>query len=415
MDVEEFGDLPPALMNRLSQILSKRRMMTSQTLNLFLQPDFTTIDIYDCGKLETEDYIKMFSVIPKVRNLNLRHAGQFKDNVFDYVMERDVPITNLRLDAANLVTNEKWDEFFKHSGRRLESLKFSWLDGTMLDENIAVMVQHCPNLNRLKMAKCTRLGDESIAALSKLKKLEHLSLDFSQSIASATLVDLIAAVGANLKTLSLRNFYDADDSVLDTIHSVCRKLTKLRFCDNDVCTDAAFTNLFTDWPNPSLRQIDFSSCRSLNYEQPDGPADNPIGLASDGFLAMMRHSDSELVRLDIASCRHISREAFEDAFGVPRKLEGDSDTPSKVAKARKLKHVYAYPNLRDTNISFLTKMTTHILAGMFRCAPAMQKVTAFACFNVTDLLVPIGVALIGLPNPQESIVQEGGAIMDMEF
>ena len=48
-DVDEFGDLPQNLLNRLSQILSRRRVITSRTLDLFLRPDLNTIDLYDCG------------------------------------------------------------------------------------------------------------------------------------------------------------------------------------------------------------------------------------------------------------------------------------------------------------------------------------------------------------------------------
>lgn len=48
-DVDEFGDLPQSLLKRLSQILSKRRVVTSRTLDLFLRPDLDAVDIYDCG------------------------------------------------------------------------------------------------------------------------------------------------------------------------------------------------------------------------------------------------------------------------------------------------------------------------------------------------------------------------------
>jgi hypothetical protein len=48
-DVEEFGDLPPQLLHRLSQILSKRRVLTPRTLQLFLRSEFDAINIYDCG------------------------------------------------------------------------------------------------------------------------------------------------------------------------------------------------------------------------------------------------------------------------------------------------------------------------------------------------------------------------------
>ena len=48
-DVDEFGDLPQALLDPLSQILSRRRIITSRTLKLFLRPDLQAIDLYDCG------------------------------------------------------------------------------------------------------------------------------------------------------------------------------------------------------------------------------------------------------------------------------------------------------------------------------------------------------------------------------
>ena len=52
-DIDEFGDLPPALLDRLSQILSKRRVLTSRTLDLFLRPDLDTVSLYDCASMLT--------------------------------------------------------------------------------------------------------------------------------------------------------------------------------------------------------------------------------------------------------------------------------------------------------------------------------------------------------------------------
>jgi DNA repair protein RAD7 len=48
-DIEEFGDLPQYLLDRLSQILSQKRVITSRTIDLFLKPDVDRIAIYDCG------------------------------------------------------------------------------------------------------------------------------------------------------------------------------------------------------------------------------------------------------------------------------------------------------------------------------------------------------------------------------
>lgn len=383
-EVEEFGDLPQSLLNRLSQILSRRRVITSRTLELFLRPDLETIDLYDCGKLETEDYIKIFSVVPKVQNLNLRNAGQFKDEVVDYIIERNVPLRILQLEAANLVSNGKWAEFFENCGLRLETLKLSWLDYSMDDDTFMCLIRHCPNIKRLKMKKCFRLGDVALGVMTELRQLEHVSLRFPTATTPGVLADLISSVGPGLRTLSLEGFSDADDDALSMIHCNCTQLSKLRFTENDCCTDVGFASLFTNWSNPALAFIDFSSNRSVDYAVPDGPED-PVGLASGGFEALIRHSGSRLERLDISSCRHITYESFSRVFDGKQQ----------------------YPVLKNINISFLTKIDTSIVAGMFRSCPELIKVTAFGCFNVTEVAVPKGVALIGVPNAQDAIVQEG--------
>ena len=329
-------------------------------------------------------------MVPKVQNLNLRNAGQFKDEVLEYVIERDVPIRYLQLEAANLVSNGKWAEFFEKCGHRLESLKLSWLDYSMDDDTFMDLIRHCPNIRRLKMKKCFRLGDVALGAITGLRQLEHLSLRLPTATTPDVLADLISSVGPGLRTLSLEGFSDADDNVLSTIHSSCTQLSKLRFTENDYCTDAGFASLFTGWSNPALAFIDLSSNRSVDYAIPDGPED-PLGLASGGFEALMGHSGSRLERLDISSCRHITYESFSKVFNGKEQ----------------------YPVLKDINISFLTKIDTSVVAGMFRSCPELTKVTAFGCFNVTEVAVPKGVALIGVPNAQDSIVQEGDLDADV--
>lgn len=341
-------------------------------------------------ELEVEDYIKIFSIIPRIQTINLRNAGQFKDEVIDYVLERDIPLNDVQLEAANLVSNEKWVEFFERSGHQFESLKLAWLDYSLDDAALMHLVQGCPNLQRLKLKKCFRLGDAALSAMCALKHLEHLSLRFPSSTSPLALMELIVSVGLNLRTLSLESFNDAHDSVLSAIHSNCSHLKKLRFTENDLCTDLGFVSLFTDWSNPPLTFIDLNSNRSIDCTEPDGP-EQAIGLASAGFLALMNHSGSCIEHLDISSCRHIEYSAFSDVFDGKKQ----------------------YPNLKDINVSFLTKIDTAIVAGMFRSCPLLVKVTAFGCSHVKDVAVPKGVALIGLPNAQDSIVQEGNVDADM--
>ena len=48
-EIDEFGDIPESLYMRLSQILSKRRVINRRTVDLISKPDRHTIDMYDCG------------------------------------------------------------------------------------------------------------------------------------------------------------------------------------------------------------------------------------------------------------------------------------------------------------------------------------------------------------------------------
>ncbi|KAL1968473.1 hypothetical protein VTN77DRAFT_1683 [Rasamsonia byssochlamydoides] len=383
-DVEEFGDLPPQLLRRLSQILSKRRVLTPRTLQLFLRPNLDTIDIYDCAKLETEDFEKIFAFMPSLVNVNLRFAGQMKDKVLEYMMDRNRKIQNLQLDAANLVSDACWRQLFMKLGPQLESLKLSYLDSSLDDETIDVMSRYCTNLRRLKLKECWKLGDKSLDAIARLPKLEHLSLKFLRETKSENVVGMVEKLGYNLQTLSLQSFHDADDKLLETIHRQCQNLSKLRLADNAVCTDKGYANLFTDWSNPPLTFVDLSSTRDVDNSNPDGPPD-PVGLASRGFVALMKHSGSKIETLNISSCRHISRAAFEEVFNKDQ----------------------TYPHLKELDISFHTTMDDYLVTSIFKCCPALKKLIAFACFRVRDVRVPVGVALIGGLRAQDSIIVEG--------
>ncbi|KAH1271653.1 hypothetical protein KXW56_002056 [Aspergillus fumigatus] len=385
-DIEEFGDLPSRLLRRLSQIFSKRRILTSRTLNLFLRPELNFIDIYDAAKLETDDFHKIFASMPALNSVNLRFAGQIKDRVFEYVIDRDLQIRQLQLDAANLVSDTYWRRLFQKLGSQLESLKLSNLDFSFDDETVETLCRNCTALKRLKLKQCWKIGSDSLRTISTLPTLEHLSLDTIQDLEIEPLLQMVNTLGPNLHTLSLEGFHNADDRLLDLIHDKCRLLSKLRFSDNALCSDRGFVNLFTNWANPPLGFVDLSSTRDVDNANPDGPVE-AIGLASHGFIALMNHSGSTLQKLNISSCRHISRAAFEEVFQEEK----------------------TYPFLQELDVSFHTVMDDFLIRKIFQSCPAIKKVVAFACFNVRDVQVPVGVALVGGLTAQHSIVIEGPA------
>jgi DNA repair protein RAD7 len=384
-EIDEFGDLPPKLLKRLSEILSKRRIITARTLDLFLRPDLDTVSVYDCSKLNADDFKKIFMVCPNIQHLTLENAGQFKDEVLDYVLDRGILLKTLKLESPNLITDEKWREFFDKAGSKLETLKLTWLDSAFNDETMEHMVDGCPSLKYLKLKKCFRLGNASISKVAELKKLEHLSLLPKTSIDAKVINHVVQTLGPNLLSLSLQSFENLDDDTLQLIRGTCTKLQKLRIQDNDYCTDAGFASMFSDWPNPPLAYINLADTRDMEHHFSEEIPEDPVGLSTSGFKSLMAHSGSKLEQLNLKSCRYITAEAMMDVFDGKKQ----------------------YPNLKEVDLSFVAQLDTVCVAGMFKSCPRLERLIAFCCFSVRDVVVPPGVALIGAANAQDSIVQEG--------
>jgi DNA repair protein RAD7 len=384
-DIDDFGDMPQSVLDRLSQILSKRRVITPRTLELFLRPDIDRIAIYDCAKLDEVDFIKIFREMPDLESVNLRFAGQFKDMSLRYMITTCKKVKHLQLGGSNLITNEAWIELCESLGPQLESLKISELNDSLDDATLEAMAQTCTNLRRLKLRSCSHLTGDGLVNLATLSSLEHLSLATGQDASASVLKTLVDNLGPNLRTLSLEGFSEADDEVVELINARCSNLTKLRFTGSNTCSDAAFTDLFANWANPPLTFIDMSDNRDIDSTAPDGPQDLPVGLGSNAFKALMKHSGSTLTKMNMHSCRHISAAALAEVF--------DGKTQ--------------YPLLKEIDFSFVASVDDVVLTGMFRSCPSLSKLAVFACFNAREVVVPRGVAVIGLPNAQDNIVVEG--------
>jgi DNA repair protein RAD7 len=372
---EDFGDLPPALVDRLAAILSKKRLLSPEIFQLFLRPDRDTVTVYDGAKLSSDDYIRIFQIVPKIKNLRLRNAVQFKNLVMDHLLATRVELESLSLHGANLIDDERWDQFLSEKGPHLRALKVYHTDGHFGDDQLKLLSKTCPNLRRLKISHNQKVTDAGLEHIAGLTNLEHLSLEIYKDTTSAPYVEIINSVGSALRTLSLATVHIIDDSVLNAIHENCQTVRKLRITDNEVLTNAAFAALFTNWYNPPLTYIDFHKCRHIDASV---PKDNPdgIGLASLGFAALMAHSGSHLRYLDVHSCRHISLETFEAVFAPEKK----------------------YPELREMNLSFCQSVNDFVVGSIYRACPNLKTLKVFGNFGVRDVRVPKGKILIGVPN-----------------
>ncbi|OAA56393.1 DNA repair protein Rad7 [Cordyceps fumosorosea ARSEF 2679] len=380
---ESLGDLPEHLIDKIGRIFSKRRLLKPETLPLFVQPNTEALYIYDGAKLGENELIGIFQVATKLRHFKVRCAIQFKDEVMDYLLSRDIRLETFYLHGANLLSEGKWHEFLAAKGGDLRTLQVYYTDLHFGDDTIVELQKHCPHLQRLKVSNNQKLTSKGVQAIGALSSLQHLGLQVHHEITSTALTECISGVGASLQTLSLKIFPGAGDEVLEAIRKNCQSITKLRITDSEVMTDAGFANLFTGWENPAVPFIDLQKCRQLEAANPRANPDN-IGLCSEGFKALMAHSGAKIKHLNVHACRHISREAFEEVFND---------------KA-------LYPELRSLEVSFCEAVTDFILGSIFRTCPKIKEVNVFGCMKVKEVPVPRGVILVGVPNAQ-GMVTEG--------
>ncbi|KAJ4256677.1 UV-damaged DNA-binding protein rad7 [Fusarium torreyae] len=379
---DSLGDLPDHLIDKIARMFSKRRLLKSETLPLFVQPATENLHIYDGAKLGEQDYVSIFQTAPKLQHLKIRCGIQFKDEVMDYLLSRDTALESFYLHGANLLSEAKWHEFFQAKGKPLKGLQVYYTDNHFGDESVAMLRDHCPNLQRLKIENNQKLTNEGVKTIAELSALEHIGLQLLNTTQSDAYVKLISENGAKLQTLSLRVVPEIDDEVLRAIHDHCRSLTKLRITDSEHMTDNGFVELFTNWANPPLHFVDLQKCRQIDASRPRENPDN-VGFCGEGFKALMAHSGYKLQYLNIHACRHITREAFEEVF-------------------HKDAH---YPDLKELEISFCEEVTDFILGSIFRACPNIREVNVFGCMKVKNVRVPRGVILVGVPNAQGMVVE----------
>ncbi|KAK1995836.1 RNI-like protein [Colletotrichum falcatum] len=379
---DSLGDLPDKVVDKIARLFSKRRLLTPDSLPLFVQPSTSTVKIYDGAKLGPNDFEGIFQTASGLQHFKARNAIQFKDEVMDYLLTRDTKIMSFNIHGANLLSDESWSMFISTKGADLEAIQVYYTDKHFGDNILDQLSINCPKLNRLKVYHNQKVTNIGVRSIGDIKTLKHLGLHLQHDISPKSLAYMIRGVGQLLETLSLRKMPKANDEVLTAIKNTCRSLRKLRITDSENMTDEGFVDLFTDWENPAIDIIDFQKCRHL---ESTNPRDNPdgVGLCSDGFRALMKHSGGKLRNLNIHACRHIKRDAFEDVFSKDDQ----------------------YPHLAKLEISFIEDVDDFVLGRVFRSCPNIREINVFGCMKVKDVKVPRGKVLVGVPNAIGMVIE----------
>ncbi|KAJ2882955.1 UV-damaged DNA-binding protein rad7, partial [Coemansia aciculifera] len=240
--VESFGDLSAASLDKLCRIVCKMRVLDEHTLALFLGADRGALVLYDCTRLASDALKRIVEMAPNVRTLALEYCGRLDDGVLGTFGPGLEHLASVRLEGAFLVSDVAWAVFLRECGPRLRSfhVRFAGFGAKAM----RALVTHCEALEDLRVSECTDFDDACLAMLApplteteeELQEHERLvrdggalpvaawrplsrvnCLDVGRPhlpMTSSTALRVVATLGPILQVLDLSGFRDIDDDFL---------------------------------------------------------------------------------------------------------------------------------------------------------------------------------------------------------
>ncbi|KAG0325287.1 hypothetical protein BG000_001866 [Podila horticola] len=299
-DVEAFGDISDLSMAKICKIICRNRSLTTDTIQLFLDPRHTKLSLYDCTDIEAPSLLNIAQFCPKIRSLNLIRCGRILDETINYYTEHLTELSSLNLSGPFMVTDTAFIKLFEKVGERFREFCLEHSYRFTL-KTVTTLCQSCPQLSRLELGKCTLMDDGWLAPIANLTGLTSLGLsypkDAGKGLTTDPMVKLLLAVGSGLESLDLEGCVALEDAVLtEAIRPSCVRLERLNIAGCEEFTTEGVTALFTDWNvNRGLSVLNLQKC---------------IMLGDDALNAAIAHSHETLDELNVNSLEELTKDGL---------------------------------------------------------------------------------------------------------
>ncbi|KAI9208454.1 uncharacterized protein BJ171DRAFT_595611 [Polychytrium aggregatum] len=347
-DIEQLGDISYESKQTISRIISRSRVLNNQTLGLFIGPDESSLDLYDCTLLDENGYTQISSFCPNLTHLNLTLCGRMNDHVIQ-VYARSFPrLTSLTLRGPYLVTDKAFAALFESLGDKLMKLRLE--SAAQLGfGGLSALVKNCPRLKSLHLDQCTSVGDAEIKALGGLTSVEELQLNYlGSAISDEALGGIIQTIGQQLSVLSLSGYGQMKDALLlDVIAPICNQLQFFSIANCESITDEGFEqflNVFKRKGSTRLSRLDLSRVTQLG--------------------------DSSLIVLSNLHCDMLQTLL----------LNGLEDLTERSLKALATK----LPMLEVLDLSWVRNLEDELLEEFFRNCPRLKLAKLYGCNKLTE-------------------------------
>lgn len=369
-NVEALGNIGFRNLDAISKSISKNRSLNPVTVQLFLTPEMTTLSLYDCSKLDSQSLQSIATFAPNLEHINLQLCGMLDNAVMDVWAAKLTKLKSLELYGPFLVRKEAWHRFLEAVGPRLESFKIR--ESPRFDLSCAeAMVQHCTNIRELGLAQIGPLDKHMLQVLQSYgDQLTYLDVSDPgvsapgvppKSLEDEEVINLLNAVGKNLKHLDLSKNVDLSDKVIhEGLEPCCKHLQTLRLIGCEKFETAAVAQMFHTWTNESVKGL-----KALHL-------DRMPKLDDDVVAPLLNHSGQELMELSLNSVDAITEKGLD-----------------VLSRAKGL------PQLESLDLSFVRAVEDDTLSQICNNLPELKKVFVFGCNRISDFMRSDKVRIIG--------------------
>ncbi|KAJ1955406.1 UV-damaged DNA-binding protein rad7 [Dispira parvispora] len=285
-DVETLGDIGDVNMDKICRIISKRRLLTPESLQLFLRPDKLQLRLYDVTRLTAPHLTQITVFCPYLTELHLDFCGRMDDETLGAVATRCTELRSIHLHGPFLVTDEAFAHFFQHRADKLKTISLSQAS-RLAQKGIRSLASQARGLTTLKLMGCEHVDDESLMlltepAVSVLELIEHLDISRpgaattvggvynTYTIQDSTILRMITRFGSRLRALNLNGCHTLSDRVLhEGILPHCSRLHSLELSECAGLTSFGMASFFILWRDrypqgAHLNRLDLSRCDTLD-------------------------------------------------------------------------------------------------------------------------------------------------------
>lgn len=388
--VEALGDIGQMNVNKISKILSKNRSLNNSTMTLFLNPNLSSIEFWDCSRVDSDSFNKIASFCPHLNSLTLFMCGQLHNDNLLYFNDKLTNLQHLRLNGPFLINDAVWQEFFETGGKNLETFEVRNTHRFTNDSLITLLECCGSKLTDLRLSRLDGIDSRDVYDLiphyltpSTLKHLE-LSYPYKEDlITDELLINILAITGESLTSLNVDGCsYLTDKFITEGICQFCPHLTHLSMKDLDQLTDEGVASGFNSYfkvNSGGLIHLDITKC---------------IGLKDSALFEILKHSSNTLVELHINSI-NLSKDflwqIFTDDLSPHKKIIKDlvqqqvtSNDEIDDNDKRCFYNKLSFPLLTLANLGFVRAVDDQVLSLMSSTCSKLQILEVFGNNKCTN-------------------------------